>query len=60
MRKNRLWRRGKKKLMKSFPGRELAEGRFGAVTEESNSSLTLILFRKTGSYKLFLNGEFAS
>lgn len=46
--------------MKSFPGRELAEGRFGAVTEESNSSLTLILFRKTGSYKLFLNGEFAS
>lgn len=46
-----------KKLMESFPGKELAERRFGAVTEESNSSLTLILFRKAGSYKLFLNGE---
>lgn len=55
-RKTRLYCR-EKKLMESFPGRELAERRFGAMTEESNSSLTVILFRKTGSYKLFLNGE---
>lgn len=55
-RKTRLYCR-EKKLMESFPGRELAERRFGAMTEESNSSLTPILFRKTGSYKLFLNGE---
>lgn len=43
--------------MESFPSRELAERRFGAVTEDSNSSLTLVLFRKTGSYILFLNEE---
>lgn len=54
-RKNRLWCR--KKLMESFPSRELAERRFGAVTEEHSSSLTLVLFRKTGSYILFLNEE---
>lgn len=43
--------------MESFPSRELAERRFGAVTEDSNSSLTLVLFGKTGSYILFLNEE---
>jgi len=43
--------------MESFPSRELADRRFGAVTEECNSSLTLVLFRKTGCYILFLNEE---
>lgn len=43
--------------MESFPSRELAERRFGPVTEELNSSLTLVLFRKAGSYILFLNEE---
>lgn len=43
--------------MESFPSRGLAEMRFGSVTEERNSSSTLVLFRKTCSYILFLNEE---
>lgn len=44
-------------MMASFPSRDLAEKRFGPVTEECNSSLTVALFRKTSSYLLFLNEE---
>lgn len=43
--------------MESFPSRKLAEKRLGTVTEKHNSSLTLVLLRKTGCYMLFLNEE---
>lgn len=43
--------------MESFPSRKLAEKRLGTVTEKPNSSLTLVLLRKTGCYMLFLNEE---
>lgn len=32
-----------KNVMESFPSRELAEKRLGAVTENHNSSITLLL-----------------
>lgn len=49
-----------KKILESSPSRQLAERSIGAVTEEHNSSLSLVLFRRTGSYILFQMRRFAS